>query len=166
VTLVDRITRFLPCEEATDWLSGHSDPQQAWEACERGDWMLWLLGHLSGPPLSEGRRPLVLAACECARLTLPHTKDGRVLVCIETAERWAGGEASAEELREAQADADAYAAAAADADAYAAAAADAYAAAAADADAYADADAARKKTQAECAVIVRRHYPKAPDVGA
>jgi len=31
----------------------------AWAACERGDWMLWWLGRMSGPPGSPLRRALV-----------------------------------------------------------------------------------------------------------
>jgi hypothetical protein len=70
---------------------------------------------------------------------LPHTKDQRVLACIETAERWAKGKATIAELREARV-----------------AAADA-----ADAAAYA---AARTRTLKACAGIVRKHYPKPPKV--
>ena len=80
--------------------------------------MLWLLGRIAGPAWSDSRKPLVLAACECARLALPYTTDPRVLKCIETAEAWTRGDATKEQVRAADADAAAYAAA--DAAAYAA----------------------------------------------
>ncbi len=192
----DTLAPLSPCAEAMTYLQTQPDAVTAWNQCERGDWMLWLAGKYAGPPEGEGRKGLVLAACACARLALPHfTKlyphDGRVLACIETAERWARGEATLAELRQARsaaddaadaaaaadaayaADAAAYAAAAADAAAYTAAAAAAYAADAdaadADAAAYvdaaadaADADAARKKALAACADCVRRFYPIPP----
>jgi len=144
--------------------------------------MLWLAWKLSGKPGSEGRKPLTLAACACARLALKRVPKGenRPRRVIVTAERWARGKATLDEVRMAAADAAAdaaYDAAYADAAAYAAAGqvmhrdadAAAYAAyaayAAADA-AYADAyyaDAARAtSTRAECADIVRKFYPRCP----
>jgi hypothetical protein len=136
--------------------------------------MLWLAGRLVKN--DEDRKPIVLAACACARLALQYVPKGelRPLHAIETAEAWCRGEATIEEVRAARAAAyaayaadAAYAAAADAADAYAAAAAAAYAAAAAaaaaayaayaaDAAAYA---AARTKVLAECADIVRKMLP-------
>jgi hypothetical protein len=194
-TLADRIAHLHPCSDAAKWLAEQKTPAPAWKDCQRGDWMMWILGKLSGEPGSDARKKLVLCACECARLALPHVKAGelRPLKAIETAEAWARGEASLDDVREARkaayaadayADAAAYAAYAADAAAYAAyaayaadaaaaaayaadaAAAAAYAAYAADAAAYAAAAyAARSKALATCAEIVRRHYPKPPKVG-
>jgi hypothetical protein len=119
-----------------------------------------------------------MAACACARLALPHAKDGAARAAIEMAEAWCRGEATVEQVRAAYAAADAAAAyayaatdaagAAAYAAAYAAAAA-AYAAAdAADAAAAAAADAAaaRAATLRQCADIVRKHRPVAPEIGA
>ena len=149
------------CQEAIEFAATHPDAESAWAACTRGDWMLWLAGKLSGPPESEGRRKLVACCCECSRLSLPvyerrYPNDNRVRNCLDVAERWARGEATIAELRKARAAADA----AADADA--AAAADA----AASATAAAATATARATTQAECADIVRRHYPQPPKAGA
>ena len=190
----DKLT-YSPCAEALTWLKTQPDAQTAWNESERGDWMLYHAGKLAGEPGSDARRPLVLAACECARLVLLRVKAGetRPLLAIEAAERWARGGADAPTLQEVRRAADAAYAAAAYAAAYAAyaaadaayaaydaadaaaayAAADAaYAAAyaayaAADAaydaaDAAAAAEAARAKTLAICADIVRKHYPKVP----
>ena len=133
-----KLKRLLACQEARDWFTTQPDPETAWAKCERGDWMLWLCGKFSGRPESDGRKTLVLAACQCARLALKHVKKGekRPLVCIETAERWAKGEATIEELQEARR-----------------AVADAAAAAAAD---------ARSKALKKCADIVRKFYPSCP----
>jgi hypothetical protein len=168
------LQNMYACDAALTWVADQPATEETWDACPRGDWLLWLLGKL------EVERPrLVLAACECARLVLVHVPqgEGRPLRAIEMAEAWARGGVGAPTLAEvrhaaaaayaaaayAAADAAAYAADAAYAAAYAAAAAAAaYAAAyAADAAAYA-ADAAayaRAEVLTKCAGIVRRHFP-------
>jgi hypothetical protein len=159
------------CREAVDWSEQFgTDRQSAWVGCKRGDHMLWLLGRLSGPPDSDSRKAVVVCACECARLALPqyevrHPDDRRPRNAIETAERHCKGKTTLKEVRDAAAAA--YAAAAdADATAYATAyaAAAAYAADA-DATAYAAYAAARSERLAECADIVRKHFPIAPSIG-
>ena len=162
------ITQMGACREATKWCNNFDNLASAWAACERGDWMLWLLGELSGEPESDSRRELVLIACKCARLALPYVKEGeeRPLKAIETAEAWARQEngITLEDVR-AAADAAADAAdAAADTDAYPnadanAANAGAYAAYVAYV-AYAGnaaANAAENLTLKQCADIVREH---------
>ena len=143
------------CSEAVQWFADQPNRIVAWKTCPRGDWMLWLLGKLSGEPESNTRSKVVLCACQCARLSLKHVKgEGRPLAAIETAERWARGE---DGVTLKMVHAAAYAAYAAADAAYAAdAAADAAYAAA-----YA---AARTKTLAQCADIVRQHYPRPPKV--
>jgi hypothetical protein len=160
------------CAVAVEWSKPYGHRRvKAWNECARGDHLLWLIGRMDGgEPGSDQRKRLVLCACECARLSLPHVRKGeeRPLKAIETAERWARGEAGVtlDDVRKAAAAAAAYgggAAYAAAAYAYAAAAAAyaydaAYAAYAADA----AADAARTSVLAKCADIVRKHYPKPP----
>ena len=188
-------TRFLTklgaCSDAVAWVDGQPDAATAWAACERGDWMLWLLCRLAGPPESDSRRTLVLAACACARLSLWCVRPGetRPLASIETAERWARktGGVTLDMVRDAAYTAAAARAAYTPAPAAAAYAAAAYAAYTADADytaeapsraaafsaaaparaaaaaaAYTAADYARAKTLKSCADIVRGFYPNAP----
>jgi hypothetical protein len=148
------------CSEAYRWSQG-KDLHQIWTTCERGDWLLWLAGHMIGRRGWHSRQQVVLAACACAETALKFVKPGedRPRQTIETARAWVRGEASIEDVRRAAAAA--YAAAAADAAAYADAAATdaatdaaAYAAAAAAAAAYAayaayaDADAAAAEKRA------------------
>jgi hypothetical protein len=140
--------------------------------------MLWYAARTCEPGSAQHRR-LVLATCGCARLALRYVPKGehRPRQTIETAERWARGKASLEDVCVA-ADA-AYAAYAADDVTYAAyAAAYAYAATyaaavatnavtyaaavATDAAQAASSDAARRRTLAKCADIVRQHFPRAP----
>jgi len=185
--IIEKLTDMGACNAGMEYARSHRTMQEAWDKCGRGDWMLWLLGRLAGPPASKSRKELVLAACACARLSLDHIPAGekRPLAAIEMAEAWARGQdgASLDDVRRAAEAttayasahaATAYAAAAAAASAYAAAAsgyaatASGYAAAAYDYAAY-DYDYAayasgyaRKKTLLRCAEIVRSMYPKAP----
>ncbi len=88
------LERFSPCADALAWARTQPSAAAAWQACERGDWMLWILGKQSGPVGSASRRKLVLAACACARLSLANVKAGenRPRIAIETAEAYARGE--------------------------------------------------------------------------
>lgn len=126
----DRIASILAelgaCSEARQWAASLPDgttPAQAWAACERGDWLLWL-----ATKAGVDRRIVVCAACACARPALSlwearFPRDQRPRVAIETAEAWSRGEVSLGAVRAAARDAAyAYAAHAAG-DAYAAAAA-------------------------------------------
>jgi len=173
-TLVTILRGVDACGDSITWADQYgTDLARAWTECPRGDWLLWIAARVG-----VRRETVVLAACACARLALVHVPEGetRPLVAIETAERWARGEATLDEVRVARraaayAAADAYDAYAADAyAAYAYAAYAAYAADAADAaayDAYAAyayaayaaafyaAAAARASTLARCADLVR-----------
>jgi hypothetical protein len=68
------------CEDALKWLEDQQSWEQAWQDCERGDWMLWLLGYLSGEPGSRSRRKLVAASARCARLAWKWRCDNRGFV--------------------------------------------------------------------------------------
>ena len=91
---IAELEKLNACGEALRWCETQETTQSAWSNCERGDWMLWILGKLAGPPESDSRKALVLTACDCARLALPHVKKGetRPLKAIEAAEAWARGE--------------------------------------------------------------------------
>src|SRR3990167_4399803 len=164
----DALKQYNPCADALAWAHTQPSAAVAWRDCTRGDWMLWLVGQLSGPPESASRKALVLAACACARLALPHVpaSEERPRIAIETAEQWARGENGVmlDNVKRAAA----YAADAENAAAYAA-----YAAACAAAVPYAAAHAAyvgggigdaytRKRTLSQGADIIRKHYPKPP----
>ena len=123
------------CEEAIGWC-GDKTPAQAWNECERADWMLWICGKMIGKKGWPNRKRLVLAACACAKTALKYWEnkypdDKRPHHAIKIAEKWAHGNASLEEVK-------AYAACADAAAAYAAA--------------Y---DAARNKSLREISIIVR-----------
>jgi len=153
--IIEKLTDMGACNAGMEYIRSHRTMQEAWDKCERGDWMLWLLGRLAGPPESKSRKKLVLAACACARLSLRHAPadEKRPLAAIEMAEAWARGQdgVSLDDVR--RTSDSAYAAAAAYASASASSAFAAY---------DADADAAIKKTLLQCAKVVRKMYPKAP----
>jgi len=128
------LKKLNACYDAVEWADGFKTMQEVWDNCERGDWMLWLLGRQSGKPGTKSRKKLVLAACKCARLSLKYIpkNEKRPLKAIQTAEKWAKNDPSIslQDIRDA-----------------------AYAAAA-----------ARKKILKKCAVIIRKYYPNPPEL--
>jgi hypothetical protein len=132
----DKLSKVGACSDARQWVRTQKSAEEAWQNCERGDWMLWL-----AEKLSVDDRKLTMAKYHCAAQVLHLMKDQRSLDAMAASLQYANGEISREQLNDAAyAAADAYAYAAA-AYAYAAAAYAAYAAAA-DAYAYAAAAAA------------------------
>ena len=171
------------CPDAIVWSRDYDTLQAAWDDCERGDWMLWLIGITSGDdPETPSRKKLAICSVEVAKLAWPYVREQdreAVQQCYETAESWAHGDGATQADCRAASDAIfasagfAYAASYA---AYAAAAAEAAAAKAAAAAAAAEAAAAAAAattvvihavttsmaTLSQAADIVRRHYPEPP----
>ena len=168
MTPISHLSEIGACSSAISWVMAgkFSDLESAWLACEEPQYLLWYAGRKSGGSESDGRKKLVLCAMACAKLALPiwekrYPKDDRVRVCIETAEKWAHGDATISDVRLARQECRkaAYAAA----DALTTATESAYAAyAAADAAAYAYAYAERKRVLKLCADIVHKFYPTLP----
>ncbi len=79
------------------------DFQQMWTTSDRGDWLLWFCSHMIGQPGWPSQQQVVLASCQCARLSLKFIKptERRPLKAIETAEAWARGEATLEQVKRA-----------------------------------------------------------------
>jgi len=106
-TFLKPISELSPCPDALAWAEQYDTLAEVWAQCGRGDWMLWYLGKLAGPPESDSRKKLVLAACQCARLVLPCVPEGepRPQRAIEVAEAWTRGEpgVTLEEVRHAAA---------------------------------------------------------------
>jgi hypothetical protein len=180
-----KLEALYACREAVEYAKTKPSLAAAWRDCERGDWMLWLVGKSAGRGDSPSRKRLVGAVVDCAALARKFTSGETRRTfdrCQRTTRRYLNGEASLSEVRVAASAAyaaayDAYAAANAAADAasatasatYAAAYADAataaYAAAAASATyaaAYAANADARVRILKRCAAIVRKHCPKPP----
>jgi hypothetical protein len=172
------LKRLGACQKGLEWAARHDDVLDAWWACPRGDWLLWL-----SMKLGVTQRLVVFAACECARMALPFAEDERVRTAIILAEQKASGDrdvgiedllVAAEDCRQAALDAGCYADFAAANAAYAAmycaksattpgrakeeaaAVAEAVAEAAADAaSSQIEGDKARKDMRLACSYIVR-----------
>ena len=161
------------CIAGRKWADSCSSYRDAWEKCERGDWMLWIAKNQK-----IDIRVLTRAKVECAKLVEHLMTDDRSVNALRVAEKFAAGAATEKDLSDAAAaaaaadaydaydaydaaDAAAYAAAANAANAaYAAAYDDAAAGAAADltaAAAYAAANDARAKTLLKTADICRQY---------
>jgi hypothetical protein len=90
------------CSEGREWVksNGIESDAEAWAKLQRPDWMLWLAKN-RGVKLDESK--LRLFACDCAEQVLPlfereYPEDKRPRVAIETARRFANGEATQQEL--------------------------------------------------------------------
>ena len=88
-------------EQATRELDGQ-EFHEMWTASKRGDWLLWFVAHMVGKDGWPTHQQLVLASCKCARLALKYikTEENRPLNAIKTAEGWARGEATLEQVRD------------------------------------------------------------------
>ena len=167
----EKLTAIGACPDAVAWAQAYPTLEAAWAACDRGDWMLWLAGRVSGEPGSESRRLVARAAASCARLALPawkerHPEDDTVEAVILAAER-----GDPEECRKASSSwaswASWAAAAASSASAASWAAASSWAAAEEAEAAEAEAEAveeARIKRLSECADLVRGFHPAPPEL--
>lgn len=129
----ESLSKLNTCADAVAYCAGHPSIESAWSSCERGDWMLWYAGRISGDVGSSSRLKVVAAAVECAEIALPLS----VRTCIETTRAYINGVATYT----------AYAAACANASAACADAA---------------LESKRKETLKQCADIVRRHYTTPP----
>jgi len=85
------LKKLQACHGAIKWANDYPTLQQAWNVCERGDQMLWLLGKQSGSPESESRKKLLLTVCKCARVSLKYIKSIQTLKSIQIAEKYAKG---------------------------------------------------------------------------
>ena len=81
------------CAEAHTW-AGSRTAQQAWDECERADWLMWWIGktYRTHVRKSNSHKNIVLVACACARRALTHVpaKESRPL-------HWAEAYAAASE---------------------------------------------------------------------
>ena len=64
------LDKLRACEDALEWLAGLPEGttlQAAWEACERGDWLLWILVRMH-PRDSEYHRFIIRSAQRALRI--------------------------------------------------------------------------------------------------
>jgi phage host-nuclease inhibitor protein Gam len=121
IRCAEKKSSVTACMQSIEYAKNHPDPVEAWAACERGDWLLWLAERAG-----VDRRRIASAAADIAELTLQRywpagSTDRRPHEAITTLRRWIAGEATNEELRLASEAAMAAAKASADASAKASA---------------------------------------------
>ena len=97
------LKKLNACEDAVEWAAEFTTLQKAWDVCERGDWMVWMIAKQSGDPESKSRKKLVLLLCGIVRPVLKFVPEDekRPLIAIETMEKWVRGEASLQDVRDA-----------------------------------------------------------------
>ncbi len=102
MTFLESIKSLDACDDGYAWAETNNiqSDAEAWAKLQRPDWMLWL-AKKRGLTLDESK--LRLFACDCAEQTLPiferdYPEDKRPRHAIETARRFANGEATCEEL--------------------------------------------------------------------
>ena len=90
--VITKLKEMSACIDAIEWIKQYNTFSEAWNNCERGDWMLWLIGRRIKN--LKQRKVLVLCACQCARLSLKYVNkdEDRPRKAIETAEKWANNE--------------------------------------------------------------------------
>lgn len=100
--LLSHLAVLPACAESRAWAAGTpGTPEELWDTCPRGDWLLWLVTRAG-----VDRRVVVLAACDCAETATPHLTDSArepALAALEVTRRWARGEASQQAVRNANA---------------------------------------------------------------
>ena len=83
------------CDLALEWSRTQPSLETAWRECQRGDWMLWLLGRCGAD-----RKRLVKAAALCVEPAAALCDEYTEAVClsvVQTCVAWSEGDASEEE---------------------------------------------------------------------
>lgn len=78
------------CADAVAWAKQFPTAQEAWEACERPDWMFWVAGKFAKS--QQAQCDIVRAGAACVRTGLKYVPAGGtypLLAAIEAAEQWA-----------------------------------------------------------------------------
>jgi len=103
--LYDLLVKLAARKEILEWARG-KPLDQAWEECERADWMLWLCERMIGNEGWPTRQQIVLVACDCAEIALGawekrYPKNPDLCKALEVTRAWAKGKATLEEVRHA-----------------------------------------------------------------
>ena len=87
------IEKFEPCFKAVEFRKQYDTFKEAWEACPRGDWMLWI-----AEKLELDKRLLVLTSAHCANTVRHLMEDERSTRCVDVCIAYGEGKATEEEL--------------------------------------------------------------------
>ena len=64
------ISKFRPCKDALEFWANFSSFKEAWEACPRGDWMLWI-----AMKAGVDRQKIFIAKALCSHTVIHLMKD-------------------------------------------------------------------------------------------
>jgi hypothetical protein len=87
------LSKFYPCSEGLEYYESKATPEQAWNDCQRGDWMLWI-----AHKLNVDDRIFTRAKALCANTVRYLMVDDCSKDAVDAALRYADGEISREEL--------------------------------------------------------------------
>lgn len=90
---MNEIERFIydygPCEEAREWLRGFNTLSEAWEKCERSDWLIWALWKISGVEKAAWVRIAIACAARVLKIfEAKYPDDKRPRKAIAAARAW------------------------------------------------------------------------------
>jgi hypothetical protein len=100
MNFIEKLKDMNACDKAIQWLEHNQFKyfQEAWDACERGDWMLWLIGQTTDRENEAKLRKLTLAKARCAKLVIHLMSDKRSKNAVLVAEQFGMGRATRQEL--------------------------------------------------------------------
>jgi hypothetical protein len=90
---IEELGMIDPCPNSLEWTRQFPTAQEAWDACERGSWLLWYAARIGLTP--ERHRQLVVATCRIVdrHLDKVPTSELRPRNAIETTLAWTEGKA-------------------------------------------------------------------------
>ena len=91
ISLARRLALLEACPEAIEWV-GRKKAQSAWDKCERGDWMMWLIQRCEIKDGSPEHKSVIRCSIDFAKLSLPewekYSSTREPHLAIEAAERF------------------------------------------------------------------------------
>lgn len=88
-----KLMQFNPCREAIKWMSTQNNATEAWNNCERGDWMLWI-----AKMLNVDDKKLTMAKAMCAKQVEHLMKDQRSKDALQACFDYVNGKITREQL--------------------------------------------------------------------
>lgn len=98
---ISKLANLGACGTARDWVAtAEGSAQELWDKCPRGDWMFWLISETAdSEPWSDERKKFCLAALECADLAAQF-RSTAMNSAVDTIKSYLRGEGSMEVARE------------------------------------------------------------------
>ncbi len=91
----DKLIKMDACESAVTWCRNYDTFEDAWDACEHIEWLLWLIYW------KKGHKEVVRLASQYSRIALNYSPNQVAEHTIGVVEAWLDGKASREQVKEA-----------------------------------------------------------------